>query len=237
MINRWCCEATSGSGDIGSGCYLSMLVISLRPGITRNPEHLLRGTSLGFEYFKQGKYISGDERGGFHVPRWTYPFRTQDLGFSFKGRKIGWRRDSLSQRKKIKEEELWRRDPPPRKWVVHNQTICHHSEEFLLRQVITEGHKCKHGGVHRCPHKIMWCQRNLCGALHTIPPTTTKHGHNWRVCYEKHAKHRSHPIQRGSTWWRQCKYSLWARAPSPCTAGSICLRRCPNLLREPPVED
>jgi hypothetical protein len=58
MINRWCCEATSGSGDIGSGCYLSMLAISLRPGISRNPEHLLPGTSLGFEYLKQGKYIS-----------------------------------------------------------------------------------------------------------------------------------------------------------------------------------
>jgi hypothetical protein len=29
MINRWCCKATSGSGDIGSGCYLSMLAISL----------------------------------------------------------------------------------------------------------------------------------------------------------------------------------------------------------------
>jgi hypothetical protein len=50
MINRWCCEATSGSGNIGSGCYLSMLAISLRPGISRNPEHLLGGTSLGFEY-------------------------------------------------------------------------------------------------------------------------------------------------------------------------------------------
>jgi hypothetical protein len=46
MINRWCCEATSGSGNIGLGCYLSMLAISLRPGITRNPEHLLLGTSL-----------------------------------------------------------------------------------------------------------------------------------------------------------------------------------------------
>jgi hypothetical protein len=27
---------------------------------------------------KQGKYISGDERGGFKVPKWTYPFRIQD---------------------------------------------------------------------------------------------------------------------------------------------------------------
>jgi hypothetical protein len=24
MINRCCCEETSGSGDIGLGCYLSM---------------------------------------------------------------------------------------------------------------------------------------------------------------------------------------------------------------------
>jgi hypothetical protein len=35
MINWWCREATPSSEDIGSGCYLSMLAISLRPGITR----------------------------------------------------------------------------------------------------------------------------------------------------------------------------------------------------------
>jgi hypothetical protein len=52
MINRWRCEATPGSGDIGSGCYLSMLAISLRPVIPRNPERLLAGTSLGYEYMK-----------------------------------------------------------------------------------------------------------------------------------------------------------------------------------------
>jgi hypothetical protein len=44
-----------------------MLAISLRPGITRNPKHLLPRTSLGFDYMKEGKYISGDERGGFKV--------------------------------------------------------------------------------------------------------------------------------------------------------------------------
>jgi hypothetical protein len=55
MINRWCCEATSDSGDISSGCYLSILAISLRSGITRNPKHLLAGTSLGFYYMKKRK--------------------------------------------------------------------------------------------------------------------------------------------------------------------------------------
>jgi hypothetical protein len=53
MINRWCCEATSSSGDIGLGCYLSMLAISLKPGITRNPKHLLPGTSLGIYEARQ----------------------------------------------------------------------------------------------------------------------------------------------------------------------------------------
>jgi hypothetical protein len=69
VINRWCCEAISGSRDIGSGCYLSMLAISLRPGITRNPKYLLVGTSLGIEYLNQGKYVSGDEREGFKVAK------------------------------------------------------------------------------------------------------------------------------------------------------------------------
>jgi hypothetical protein len=42
--------------------------------------------------------------------------------------------------------------------VVHNPMLCHLSMGSLLRQVITEGHKSKHGGVvHRYPHQIMWC--------------------------------------------------------------------------------
>jgi hypothetical protein len=52
MINRWCCKVISRSGDIGSRCYLSMLAISLRLGITKNPKYLLTGTSLGIEYMK-----------------------------------------------------------------------------------------------------------------------------------------------------------------------------------------
>jgi hypothetical protein len=50
-----------------------MLSISLRPDITRNPKHLLAGTSLGFDYMKQSKNISGDERGGFKVAKVNLP--------------------------------------------------------------------------------------------------------------------------------------------------------------------
>jgi hypothetical protein len=86
MINRWCCETTSGAGDIGSGCYLSMLAISLRPGITRNPEHILRGTSLGIEYLRQGKYISVDERGGFRLATVNLPLPDARLRLFIQGR-------------------------------------------------------------------------------------------------------------------------------------------------------
>jgi hypothetical protein len=94
MINRWCCEATSGSGDIGSGCYLSMLANSLRPGISRNPEHLLPGTSLGFEYLNQGKYICGDERGGLNVAKVNLPLLDPRLRLFIQG-KEDWLEEGL----------------------------------------------------------------------------------------------------------------------------------------------
>jgi hypothetical protein len=63
-----------------------MLAISLRPGITRNPEHLLPGTSLGFEYMKQGKYISGDERGDFKVAKVNLPLPDARLRHFIQGK-------------------------------------------------------------------------------------------------------------------------------------------------------
>jgi hypothetical protein len=68
------------------GCYLSMLAISLRPGIPRNPEYLLHKTPLRFEYLKKGKYISGDERGGFHVAKVNLSLPDPRLRLFIKGK-------------------------------------------------------------------------------------------------------------------------------------------------------
>jgi hypothetical protein len=66
-----------------------MLANSLKPGITRNPNHLLPGTSLEFEYMKKGKYISEDERGGFKVAKVNLPLSDGRLRLFLEGKKIG----------------------------------------------------------------------------------------------------------------------------------------------------
>jgi hypothetical protein len=66
-----------------------MLAISLRRGVTRDPEHLLAGTSLGFDYIKQDKYISGEERGGFKVAKVNLPLSDGRLRLFLRGKKIG----------------------------------------------------------------------------------------------------------------------------------------------------
>jgi hypothetical protein len=71
-----------------------MLAISLRPGIPRNPEHLVPGTSLGYEYMKQGKYISGDERGGFKVAKVNLPLSDPRLRLFIQG-KEDWLEEGL----------------------------------------------------------------------------------------------------------------------------------------------
>jgi hypothetical protein len=71
-----------------------MLAISLRPGIPRNPEYLLPGTSLRFEYMKQGKYISGDERGGFKVAKVNLPLLDARLRLFIQG-KEDWLEEGL----------------------------------------------------------------------------------------------------------------------------------------------
>jgi hypothetical protein len=66
-----------------------MLAISLRPGIKRNPKYLLTVTSLGIEYLKKIKYISGYERGGFKVAKVYLRLLDARLRLFIEGKKIG----------------------------------------------------------------------------------------------------------------------------------------------------
>jgi hypothetical protein len=76
-----------------------MLAIFLRPGITRNPKHLLVGTFLGFDYMKKSKYISEDERGGFKVAKVNLPLSDRKLRL-FEGKEDWLEEDFLCSRRK-----------------------------------------------------------------------------------------------------------------------------------------
>jgi hypothetical protein len=87
-----------------------MLAISLRPGITRNPKHLLSRTSLGFEYMKKGKCRFEDERGGFKVAKVNLPLSEGRLRLFLEGKK-DWLEEGLlvPAKEKIKEKDCRRR--------------------------------------------------------------------------------------------------------------------------------
>jgi hypothetical protein len=190
-----------GGGSIGSGCYLSMLAISLRLGITRYPEHLLRGTSLGLEYLKQGKYISRDERGGFHVAKVNLPLPDARLRVFIEGRE-DWLEEGLLVR--VKKNKRGRIVEEGSSSAQEGGAQPNYAPPFGGIPTPPSYYRGPQmqawGWCTGAPTKLCGAQRNLRGALRTISPTTTKHGHNWRVCCEKHAKRRNHPIQRGSTW-------------------------------------
>jgi hypothetical protein len=86
--------------------YDQPVAISLRPGITRNPKHLLAGTSLGFDSMKKNKYISEDERGGFKVAKVNLPLSDGRLRLFLEGKEDWLEGLLVLAKKKIKEEGL-----------------------------------------------------------------------------------------------------------------------------------
>jgi hypothetical protein len=135
-----------------------MLAISLRPGIPRNPEHLLPGTSLGFEYFKQEKYISGYERGGCHVDKVNLPLSDPRLRVFIQGKEDWLEEGLLVLARNNKRGRIVGEGSSSAQEGGVQQNYVPPFGESLHRKAIMEGHQCKHGGVLQpCPHKIMWC--------------------------------------------------------------------------------
>jgi hypothetical protein len=135
-----------------------MLAVSLRSGITRNPEHLLRGTPLGLEYLKQGRYISGDERGGFHVAKVNLPLPDPRLRLF-----IEWREDWLEEgllvpAKKNKRGRIAEEGSSSAQEGGAQPNYVPPFGGIPTPPSYYGGPQMQAwGGGHRYPHKIMWC--------------------------------------------------------------------------------
>jgi hypothetical protein len=123
-----------------------MFAMFLILGIPRNPKHILLGTSLGFEYMKQGKYISGDERGGFKVAKVNLPLADGRLRLFIQGKEDWLEEGLLVPARKNKRGRIVEEGSSAAQEGGAQQIMCHHMEEFQCRQVTTVVHQCKHGG-------------------------------------------------------------------------------------------
>lgn len=61
MMNRWLAKAVSGSGAVGSGCYLTMIASFLKPDIERLHEWIIKGGSIDTRTMKNAHLIGGEE--------------------------------------------------------------------------------------------------------------------------------------------------------------------------------
>jgi hypothetical protein len=134
------------------------LAISLRSGITRNPEHLLRGTSLGIEYLKQGKYISGDERGGFHVVKVNLPLPDASLRLFIQGREDWLEEGLLVPTKKNKRGRIVEEGSSSAQVGSAQPNVVPPFGGIPTPPSYYGGPQMQAWGVvHRYPHQNMWC--------------------------------------------------------------------------------
>jgi hypothetical protein len=163
--------------------YLSMLAISLRPGIPRNPEHLLPRTSHGFEYMKQGKYISGDERGGFKVAKVNLPLSDARLRLFIQGKEDLLEEGLLVPVRKNKRGRVVEEGSSSTQEGGAQQNSVPPYGGIPTPPSYYGGPPMQAwgSGAAMPPTKLCGAQRKLCGALCTISSTTTKCGHYWRI--------------------------------------------------------
>ena len=97
MVERWICEASSGTGEVGSGCYLTMIARAMNPGLRVIQKYYVPGRDIGIEHLRQGHYIGGDEKKGFTISEMDISLPDQRLKLFARGR-TDWRVENIGKR-------------------------------------------------------------------------------------------------------------------------------------------
>ena len=104
MVERWICEASSGTGEVGLGCYLTMIARAMNPGLRVIQKYYVPGRDIGIEHLRQGHYIGGDEKKGFTISEMDISLPNQRLKLFARGR-TDWRVENIGK----KGEEIKKR--------------------------------------------------------------------------------------------------------------------------------
>ena len=104
MVERWICEASSGTGEVGSGCYLTMIARAMNPRLRVIQKFYVPGRDIGIEHLRHGHYIGGDEKKGLTISEMDISLPDQRLKLFARGR-TDWRVENIGK----KGEEIKKR--------------------------------------------------------------------------------------------------------------------------------
>jgi hypothetical protein len=151
-------------GNIGIGRYwfgvLPLYVGHLlRAGDYKKSRTSFSWDPLSFEYLKQGKYISGDEIGGFHVAKVNLPLPDSRLRLFIQGKEDWLEKGLLVPAKKNKRGRIVEEGSSSAQASGAQPNYVPPFGEIPTSPSYYGGPQMQAWGVvHRCPHKIMWCQ-------------------------------------------------------------------------------
>ena len=99
------CEVSSGTEEVGSGCYLTLIARAMNPGLAVIQKCYVPGRDIGIEHLRQGHYIGGDEKKGFTISEMDISLPDQRLKLFVRGR-TDWRVENIG--KKVKKSKRGR---------------------------------------------------------------------------------------------------------------------------------
>jgi len=104
MVERWICEASSVTREVGSGCYLTMIARAMNPGLRVIQKYYVSRRDIGIEHLRQDHYI-GDEKKGFTISEMDISLPDQRLKLFARGR-TDWRVENIG--KKVRKSKRGR---------------------------------------------------------------------------------------------------------------------------------
>ena len=73
MVERWICEASSGTGEVGSRCYLTLIARAMNPGLAMIQKYYVPGRDIGIEHLRHAIISEGMKRRDSLFLRWIFP--------------------------------------------------------------------------------------------------------------------------------------------------------------------